>query len=173
MIEREPFLKSLAETISWCSPRVDLSAPRTCLRSPELIFPMQENVVQAIVGARHHHLGFPKTAPASSLAGGRLVIFEPHETLSCGLGAGETDGFIDVENCPPWDTWVGYIHESEDVHYLVSWVPPLFVEKVDRATQVVMAEELRWLDSRPTELGRLLKAAGLEPQDVDLSKRLV
>lgn len=92
-----------------------------------------------------------------------MVIFEPHETLSCGLGEGETGGFIDVENCPPWDTWVAYLHESEETHYLVSWVPPPFVEKVDWATRVVMVEELRWLDSRPTELGRLLKAAGVKP----------
>jgi hypothetical protein len=42
----------------------------------------------------------------SGLSGGRLLIYFPNHDLACGAAEQETAGFFDVNNVPPWDTWV-------------------------------------------------------------------
>jgi hypothetical protein len=96
-------------------------------------------------------LGRALTAPQNSLAGGRLLVYGPDEELSDGAAEVETDGFFDVANCPPWDTWVAFMEEPPPapqgrVAYLISWVPREFLDLVDRGIQVNPEQCIRWLD---------------------------
>lgn len=145
----ETILTRLAETIAWCVPRVNQDEPRTCLRSPALRpHPLERNrkaVVGSVAVSRYMGLKHPKKCRASDLANGRLLIYEPDINLAHGLEEGETNGYVDIDNIPPWDTWVAYIYEGES-NYLLSWVPPQFVALVTSGIQVSPEECFRWLD---------------------------
>ncbi|HYX53273.1 MAG TPA: hypothetical protein VE783_07460 [Candidatus Limnocylindrales bacterium] len=74
---------------------------------------------------------------------GRLLCYCPAENLACGAAEVQSLGFFDVDNTPPWDTWVAY---SEGV--LLSWVPGELVELVNRGVQVNPEECIAWYDMR-------------------------
>jgi len=85
------------------------------------------------------------------LGGGKLLVYGPDEELSDGAAEEETKGFFDVANCPPWDTWVAFIEELHPapggrIAYLISWVPPQFLESVSRGIYVNPEQCIRWLE---------------------------
>jgi hypothetical protein len=127
-ISVEQFVQRLAETIDWCAPRAASADAKTGLRTPELSpWPLaggRREVVESVAHARHNALRWPRPHDATGLAGGRLLGYAPDDNLANGAAEASTAGFFDVNNIPPWDTWVGYVHESERCNYLVAWVPP-------------------------------------------------
>lgn len=154
---REELLVRLSETIQWCSSRANVSAPATCLRSPEL-FPnplagSPAEVVRSVAGARNWALDRPNLAPAVDLAGGHLLAFAPSESLFDGCAEKETGGFLNTENSPPWDTWIGVIREITGREYLLSWIPPAFVELVSLGIEVNPEECIWWIDADLQSLG--------------------
>ncbi len=54
---------------------------------------------------------------------GRLLLYAPDENLCDGAAEYSSLGFFDVNNIPPWDTWICFFQQ-----YLVSWVPPQLLE---------------------------------------------
>ena len=155
----ETILSRMSETIRWCTPRANLTDPRNCLRSLELLPHALEDgrkrVVASVAFKRFLALGRPPTARASDLAGGRLLIYEPDVNLAHGLEEDETNGFVDHDNTPPWDTWVAYVYES-DRNYLLSWIPTEFISLVSAGIRVSPEESFRWLDSVDLLLKRAL-----------------
>lgn len=94
-----------------------------------------------------------------------MLIFFPDRTLSDGAAEAETRGYFDADNVPPWDTWVGVFEEHvngerEKKVYLVTWVPPIFVESVSRAIDVNPEGCIQWLEDSDTEMGRNLLKEG-------------
>ena len=67
--------------------------------------------------------------------------------LSDGAAEAESRGYFDVNNTPPWDTWVAFIHypNSSEQSYLVAWVPPEFIELAHAGIQVIPEECVKWL----------------------------
>jgi hypothetical protein len=126
----ETILVRITEVVSWCTPHVDTSRPKTCLRSaalaPHPLDDGRKRVVASVARRRHAALGRPQVLPAGDLAAGRLLIYEPDFNLAHGLEELETMGFVDLENTPPWDTWVAYVYEQKQ-NYLLSWVPRDFI----------------------------------------------
>jgi hypothetical protein len=78
---------------------------------------------------------------APMLARGRLLEFIPSQTLMDGAAKYSSNGFFDVNNVPPWDTWVAF---SERI--LVSWVPPLLVEIAQNGIDVNPEGCIRWAE---------------------------
>ena len=153
----ETALERLAETIRWCAPRANVNDPKNCLRSSELMPHALENgrkrVVASVAVKRFLSLGRPSEMKAANLAGGRLLIYEPDVNLAHGLEELETNGFVDHDNTPPWDTWVAYIYEP-NCNYLLCWVPPEFVQIVSNGISVSPEESFRWLDDADLLLTR-------------------
>lgn len=52
-------------------------------------------------------------------AEGRILLYAPDENLADGAARYASKGFFDVDNVPPWDTWVCYAGRN-----LITWVPP-------------------------------------------------
>jgi hypothetical protein len=76
-----------------------------------------------------------------------LLVTDWSASLTDGAMTPETDGFIDEEGMPPWDTWVAFL-QVEGAHglmCLLSWVPVWMSRRVDFAIQVDAAESLSWL----------------------------
>lgn len=194
----EAFQQALAETIAWCAPRATPLEPESCLRSlPLLSRPSLESrsiderkqAVADITTARAVLLrdaGIHTQEPATNLAGGRLLLFAPDETLSDGAAWVSSRGFFDWDNAPPWDTWVAYIediptdpqhghpwflgayrdyqkiiHQLMPLSYLVCWVPPYLLEAADSGIWANPEECIGWLADRDTTFTRALQVTGL------------
>jgi hypothetical protein len=88
---------------------------------------------------RSHRLASPGKRILSSvtdLCGGRLLAYFPDDNLADGTAQAESEGFFDVDNIPPYDTWVWMVRNIRtlnyadgakremEANYLVAWVPP-------------------------------------------------
>jgi hypothetical protein len=124
MDQMAAFRQSLAEAIAWCTTRTVLADPQRCLRTPALspgslqfeqALAERQACVTTVIRERSRLLraaGRSPAAPAADLAGGRLLLFDPDETLSDGAAAVASQRFFDDDNVPPWDSWVLYVADS-------------------------------------------------------------
>ncbi|MDQ3816423.1 MAG: hypothetical protein M3362_01880 [Acidobacteriota bacterium] len=166
------FKTRLAQAIFWCAPRADLSNPASSLRTPQLRPRLLEesrfSAVETVANARELFggVGIRKATIPDNLAGGRLLIYFPNYDLACGATEQETEGFFDVNNVPPWDTWVAYVQdarsvESYDTEYLIAWIPREFVALADEGITVNPEQCIKWLKDTPVELVDILRAEKL------------
>jgi len=169
----EEFKLRLAQTIVWCAPRADIENPTTSLRTPRLRPGILEasrfSAVDFVANTREAY-GWPETKNATlphDLGGGRLLIYFPETDLACGAAEQETKGFFDINNVPPWDTWVTYFHDQErnpdsyDSEYLIAWVPPAFVHLANDGINVNPEQCIQWLSDTSVELATALRGANL------------
>ena len=133
-------LQALSETAAWCSRG---TLPNSELRSRELdpsvsleVPPFDALGIQAWLKVKHEsyqramHAIVQRrsillrdettaiTDVALAQSKGRLLLYEPMETVTDGASAASSCGFFDLEDAPPWDTWFLY---SEGT--IFSWVP--------------------------------------------------
>lgn len=106
------------------------------------------NVVRSVIAKRSELLkaGVEAVARDSNgdLYGGRLLLYVPEENLADGAAESMSNRFFDVENCPPWDTWVTYSDST-----LLSWVPPELVPLAQRGIDVNPEQCIRWMHQPP------------------------
>jgi hypothetical protein len=167
----------LGETIAWCSERVSLASPANSLRSSELQPPpgdelwLVETQIQSVIARRRRLLPARYSSPARSLAGGRLLVYEPGGNLCDGAAPLASDDFFDVDNTPPWDTWLGYIcyiygkgiwqHPGGPQLHLLSWIPPAYLALADDGIQANPEQCIRWAVDEEHEFFRELQGVGL------------
>jgi hypothetical protein len=174
----DPFLHRLADTASWCTPRADVTRPATCLRDPHTQpRRLEGDYFSAVstVASRRYHGAAPARGTPRRVENGRLMVYFPDADLCDGAAEVETDGYFDVFNTPPWDTWVGFFRDDRAetdayVNYLVAWVPPVFVELVARGIEVNPEQCIRWLDE--TDCGLSRRIAGKPSPDRGLISRI-
>jgi len=170
----QDFIKRLQETIAWCAPRVNINDPKHCLRSaqfrPDYKFDPEPDydvdlwadipMINKLVDSRSQLLT-PATLPTErdiDLGGGRLLIHFLGESNHNGLTADITSFYLDNNDTPPWDTWVqaftpeSWADQSPDevpsvFTFLISWVPPEFLETVNEATESECVGMLMWADA--------------------------
>ena len=78
---------------------------------------------------------------SSGLRSGRLLLYAPQDNLSDGAAEYASMGFFDVDNAPPWDTWIVMFRK-----YLVSWVPSQLVRLVQQGLDVNPEQCILWAD---------------------------
>jgi hypothetical protein len=182
-IDIDVFKRRLSETVAWCFKRINPEEPAHCLRSIDLRPPGVlmcprfnieiHEIVQAVVDERAHwihtwHKNFDKF-PAG-LAGGRLLICSSAtESIPDGGVTELSKGFYDEDDMPPWDTWLCYLENDVHSHlghiyqrqYLVSWVPPQFIELANIGVEGHFLDCMHWATQADTPFTRKLKTAGL------------
>jgi hypothetical protein len=132
----------------------------------------RQNIVAALAQKRaellRHEGSFPDE-PLHDLAGGRLLVYAPSEQFADGLAELETAGFFDIYNAPAWDTWICYIQDQEQPNsysgdcraFLISWVPPAFINLAAEGIFVNPEESIHWLTKFDTTFTQELRRAGL------------
>jgi hypothetical protein len=171
--DSEPLELRLAQTIAWCSPRANPTDAATSLRSeqprPWVLETDRATTVRQVLAARASTDPAVRSAtPVESvddLGNGRLLLYFPDANLADGAAELETSGFFDIENVPPWDTWIGLFRDEPAdisfVDYLVSWVPAEFVDSVERGINVNPEECILWLADSHVPLAEALRSRGL------------
>ena len=167
------FKRRLAQTIFWCATRPDTTNPESCFRTaalrPSLFEENRFHMVDRVVRGREAWGGEEIRAAKipDALGGGRLLISFPDGNLCCGAAEQQTDGFFDVDNVPPWDTWVLYWEDEEKnvdsfaAEYLIAWVPPAFVESANEGINVNPEQCIMWLSDTSVEVAQVLRAENL------------
>jgi hypothetical protein len=92
------------------------------------------SIVAQVAEARSEALrqsGKGSNSQSPDLCNGGLLLFAPEDNLSDGAAEYASMGFFDVENVPPWDTWIAMFGK-----YLVSWVPPQLIRLVQEGLDV-------------------------------------
>ena len=83
------------------------------------------------------------------LMGGKLLVYGPMSSLAEGHVAQVTRGFFDLDESPPWDTWIwlqtGPSTAKTEETLLVCWVPPELIDLVQAGMDVQSAGWVRWL----------------------------
>ena len=166
--------ESLRDAITWCEHRAAAERPRESLRSdsirPSPLEPSPAAVVESVSGSRQFELrhGSPLKSPTRL---GRVLVFAPALDTRCGTCESETQGFFDIFGAPPWDTWVSYVEAEPDrslnpselealaeagahadlplLGCLLAYVPAVFVDLVERATEVDPMGSITWLSNCP------------------------
>lgn len=186
------YRRRLAQTVAWCGARASADNPRAGLRTlsaPPSISDAsdleRERAVDAIALEREQALRRSHATPyrvgarpGGPPAAGRLLLYEPDMNLFDGAAELESRGFFDVDNIPPWDTWVYYVrygdwrmegdpplpgsggaHASAGASYLVSWVPPELVELADAGVAVNPERCIVWASEVDSVFTRRLFAS--------------
>ncbi len=71
----------------------------------------------------------------------KILLYAPEENLADGAAKYSSKGFFDVDNVPPWDTWLTF---SNGI--LLSWVPELLVGLAQNGIDANPEGCIRWLD---------------------------
>jgi hypothetical protein len=153
----------LAETIAWCN---SLSWPndlRSNALKPYLFHNGPDDLVCSVgrsrqTSLRYGNIPIPKGEP--ELAYGRLLVYFPDMNLSDGAAEVESEGFFDVFNVPPFDTWVTFFEdktlESAYQKQLLCYVPAHAVQLAEAGVQVNPEECILWLDQAPCAAKELI-----------------
>ena len=171
LCDDEDFFVRLREAVEWAVDHSQGTDPRRSLRthhlSPQLLTADRACEVRAVSCYRTTSLGKrPHRAvrDPTDLKDGRLVAFFPDAQLADGAAEAETQGYFDLHNTPPWDTWVGLFradrHASGFEMYLVAYVPHRFVALAGGGGDICPDGSLMWLVETDVPLARELKARG-------------
>jgi hypothetical protein len=151
---------------------VNISNPKHCLRSaqlrPDYEFDSEPDydvdlwadtpMINKLVDSRSQLVTPLNTERDIDLRGGRLLIHFLGESNHNGATADITSFYLDNNDTPPWDTWVqAFVPESwarlspdeipSEYPFLISWVPPEFLETVHEATESECVGMLMWADA--------------------------
>jgi hypothetical protein len=82
---------------------------------------------------------------------GRFLMYSPLHSTMDALASGETTGFFDDSDAPPFTTWLGFANLSDKAigryeGYLVCWIPELFVSIADQGVLASLGKSLFWAD---------------------------
>jgi hypothetical protein len=168
--DSETFHQRLAEAVTWCHDGGAHIAVTGSLRTsslyPGLLWDTRASAVHSVLQYRCSCLRGGPVHPEThdgGLRGGRLLCYFPDADLCDGAAEVASDGFFDVHNTPPWDTWVGLFQDSANQTYgtnLVSYVPVAFLERAESGVDVNPEQCIAWLYDTKTLLSRVLRRGG-------------
>lgn len=170
---KEKFLESVGEAIAWADAYADISDPKKSLRRLEEDawwghLSTRSDRVGQLISARHRKLeqaeGVSGIVPLERAREGRFLVYLPDLELFDGVAEAETSGFFDVHNTPPHDTWIAMVAGEEnrrDDDFLLSWVPPPFVDLVNDGIEVNPEECILWLEDLDHPIVPVVREFGL------------
>ena len=156
-------LQALTETVAWCLSRPlqhdhfrsNELDPSTFLKVP----PFSESCIEVWLERKRESYKLAISAinanrstllraanitvvdAAVAEAKGRLLLYEPLETVTDGASESCSHGFFDIEDAPPWDTWFLYSEGS-----IFSWVPETLIQNAQAGINGNPVDCIHWYD---------------------------
>jgi hypothetical protein len=72
---------------------------------------------------------------------GKLLLYEPLETVTDGSSEFSSHGFFNIEDAPPWNTWFLYSGGK-----IFSWVPEALVHNAQAGIDANPVDCIHWCD---------------------------
>ncbi|CAH0354828.1 hypothetical protein [Aquabacterium sp. CECT 9606] len=152
-IKDDLLLDRLNQTISWCLGVKDTSELRSMELRPTLFHSGPDDLTCNVGGLRERESNYRKRTrpPTTTLSGGRLLVYFPYGNLSDGASESESNGFFDIFNAPPYDTWISWFEDSQSSNsafgsYVLCYIPPIFVPQAEAGISVNAEDCILWLD---------------------------
>lgn len=104
-----------------------------------------------------------------ALRGGRILAYDPGINLFDGAAEATSAGFFDVDNVPPWDTWLCFVHgppwpvngnRTTWSAYLLSFIPQEFIACAQQGIEVNPESCIVWASDLQTEFVQKLRFDG-------------
>jgi hypothetical protein len=156
-------LKALSETVSWClmgTRRIDQFRsrdldPSAILKAPRLedrnvgvrVEARRESYRHAVKSINELRSTFLHRAqlelPGFTVAqtNGKLLRYEPLESVADGTSGLVSHGFFDTEDAPPWDTWF-----LSSKGAIISWVPDSMILDAQAGIDANIVNCIHWCD---------------------------
>lgn len=174
----------IAQTVSWCTKLAENPNMQPTLRTeqlqPNLFHAGYDDVVHSVGICREHHVrdDLPKSVSSMpDLCGGGLMVYFPEWNLSDGAAEYVSEGLFDVENLPPWDTWISFFidkcnnknefkcynkqyYNKQDLIYLLAYVPSELVELANKGIECNPEECIQWMSDADVEIRERLILSG-------------
>jgi hypothetical protein len=156
-------LQALSETVAWC---LSKSLQKDHLRSRELdpsatlkvpsldevgvevlLQRMRESYQRAVYEINETRSTLVRDTnieiaePAQAQSRGKILLYEPLETVTDGAAASSSRGFFDIQDAPPWDTWFLYSGGT-----IFSWVPESLVPNAQAGIDANPVDCIHWCD---------------------------
>lgn len=147
MTNSESVIVSLNEAIFWCSryaqskdagstTRIIPFSDEEIVKSYKSTFDQQIRCVEGLIVSRHKLVDRKVSSIDVDMLKGEVLRYEISNTDACGLSPSESNGYIDYEDMPGWDTWFHIYENSEFGACILSWVPPSFIPLAQAAIDV-------------------------------------
>ena len=142
-------LDAALEAAVWCELRWNKNEVQDSLRSselsPELLSKDRHGCVSSVIWKRRKALEEIRAPNNITKPAGKLLAYKPDSNLFDGIGQSESSGYLDFYDCPPWDSWVGYVATSDN-SFLISWVPESIVSLVNYGADVICSDCIIWVN---------------------------
>ena len=164
----EGLLPRVHQAAAWCEAQAKTDDPHGSLR--QLGGPGDGGVtadsVRKLCAEREDRLGVAQ--PVTSSLPGQLLVLEMDEQLADGASEVATGGYFDVDNVPPWDSWIALfenVGEGDRSRALLSYVPRSLLDLAARGVWSNPERCLLWLHELdpPLDLGTEIPALGEPP----------
>jgi hypothetical protein len=83
----------------------------------------------------------PPVEAAIAQEQGRLLLYDPLETVVDGAAEAASRGFFDPEDAPPWDTWF-WLRDGT----IFCWVPESLISNAQAGIDANPVDCIRWAD---------------------------
>jgi hypothetical protein len=153
-IDDQTLIARLTETVAWCNSLEQIGDFRSEQLRPRVLHNGADDAVCEVGRCRanwYRQQKFETPIEMPDLKGGELMVYFPEENLSDGYADLVSKGFFDVENTPPYDTWVAFFDDGPHVvnqglrTYLVCFVPQRFIELAEAGIDGNPEECILWL----------------------------
>lgn len=126
--------------------------PRTTALAPHPFETKRVHVVRGVADSRRYEIG-KLAEPDAKPCGGRLLRYNPNETVLDGTSETSSKGFFDVYDAPPWDLWVGWLNPKNRSGLVICWVPEPLIPAAQAGIDVNPMDCINWLESLEKAVG--------------------
>lgn len=155
----DDILQAARDAATWSNLRWNPANPRSSLRdlefSPDVFGSNRYYIVNSVVFARRYALRDLDEDSSAYEPRGKVLIYEPDMNVADGLSEGETGGFFDANDCPPWDLWIGLVRDKGR-DYVLAWIPESLIGLVNLGAEVNCVDCFYWAENSSEEWARKL-----------------
>jgi hypothetical protein len=127
------------------APRTDASPPGELLDRLLGDAALTRAAVEQIAGRRRAALRARGAELRQPRPGGRFLCTDLSSDL-CDAARPVSEGFFDVDDLPPWGTWLAYVETGASGGIVACWVPGALVAAADRGVSVIPVLSAWWDD---------------------------
>lgn len=153
----------MAEVIAWCNLLDAVSQLRSSSLKPRTLHSGPDDAVCEVDRARtqwYRHHKFETVVEMPDLNGSELMVYFPDQNLRDGYAELVSEGFFDVENAPPFDTWIAFFDDGPSVAdrslrtYLLCFVPHRFMTLAEAGIDGNPEQCILWLEPAKTRFNQ-------------------